>query len=273
MPSLTIEIDCKPVEAIVKTIVIPVFDAGRHTDDILKLTESVIVGVLCAVDALGGDEDNTAIDRIYSGAKQQMEARRKVTLSIRNEELQREKAERVKHANAVIRAIGSYGKKFFFSEKNGFSGFGVDEENVWFTDCHCREPFVPRVGQEWKAFTQGVTCREIVILLTDYIHFGKPVAREIFFRSRCRKDDTGQYVIGDPWGYGVEAMEKVRTEVFRSPAVEQEKESGAGNGDATGGPLSDIRRGSEGAMPQATSEDALIGRSREHADLEEETAA
>lgn len=227
MSSLTIEIDNKPVESIVRAIVLPLFDAGRPTDDILKLTESVVVGVLCTIDALGGDEDNTAIDRIYSGAKQQMEARRKATLSLRNEELHREKKERVKHANAVLRAIGSYGRRFFFSEKTGFSGFGVDEENVWFTDCNCREPFVPRVGQEWRAFTQGSTCREIVILLADYIRFGKPVPREIFFRTRCRKDDTGQYVIGDPWGYGTEAMEKVRAEAFRSLAVEQIQEEAA----------------------------------------------
>jgi hypothetical protein len=226
MPSLTIEIDNKPVESIVKAIVLPAFNAGRPTDDILKLTESVIVGVLCAIDALGGDEDNTAIDRIYSGAKQQMEARRKVTLSLRNEELHREKAERVKHANAVIRAIGSYGRRFFFSEKNGFSGFGVDEENVWFTDCHCREPFVPRVGQEWRAFTQGSACREIVVLLADYIRFGKPVSREMFFRTIYRTGEDG-LTRGDLWGYGCDAMEMVRSELLHSPAVELARDAAA----------------------------------------------
>lgn len=212
------------VDEIVSAIVYPIHSSGRPPEDMLKFTESVVFGVLCAVETLGGDEDGTAADRMHCGVKQQITERRKILQAEKDAEIWEDRLHRVKHANKVLRDIGSFGRRFFYStQKSRFAGFGLKDRVLWFTDAQIGDPFVPRVGQEWKSFSLNPECREIVVRLYAYIWDGTPMDREIFLRTSLRNDGADGYRRGDSWGYGKEEMAKVRALVFVSPAVAEEQ--------------------------------------------------
>ena len=55
---------------IVRDIIVPMTEAGSSTEDMLVLTESVVVGVLLLLVKLGGDE--TVAERLFSAVKTRM---------------------------------------------------------------------------------------------------------------------------------------------------------------------------------------------------------
>lgn len=122
--------------------------------------------------------------------------------------------ERLEKANAIIRVIGSHGRRFLSENSDRreseltpnpfFAYFFVDSQNeLWYVDRYTRRPILVRL-QDWSGFSDGGTLRSIIVHLAHYInacsvlemrHFGP------FPYWLCG---------GDPWGYGLDEMEKVR---------------------------------------------------------------
>jgi hypothetical protein len=75
VPTLSIDIQPPFIGELVEAIVMPVHVSGGDADEILKVTENVVLGVLLAVDLLGGAD--WAADRLHCGIKQRLAAARK----------------------------------------------------------------------------------------------------------------------------------------------------------------------------------------------------
>lgn len=127
--------------------------------------------------------------------------------------------QRVEHANELIRLIGSYGRRFFWSaEHQRFAHIELDARGrVWFIDDHTgMRVFTHCANGRWKGFTHGGTLRSLVDDMRDYITFCTPVPR---WKIAIKQ-------MGDPtqdvWGYGLEAAEALRAEAFKLPIIERE---------------------------------------------------
>lgn len=125
--------------------------------------------------------------------------------------------QRVEVVNAIIRVIGSHGRRFLSENSDRrtmvdnpfFAHFTVDDRfEIWYADRYSRKPILVR-HNEWPGFSDGGTLRDLVKHLAYHIETGEPINERHFgpFPSwSCN---------GDPWGYGLNEMEKVRAGVNR----------------------------------------------------------
>lgn len=122
---------------------------------------------------------------------------------------------RVETANAAIRIMASFGRRFFSEDsdrrvrvENPFiAHFSVGENGeLWFVDRYSRKPILVR-HQEWPGFSEGGTLRGIVQHLADHIEVANPINPGYFMRRG--KIYCGD---GDVWGYGSD-MEIVEREI------------------------------------------------------------
>jgi len=127
------------------------------------------------------------------------------------------KAERVEHANALIRVIASHGRRFFYYEKGDrYARMELDAGGrVWFVDDYSEKRVYTqqRAYNRWRGFTHGGTMRSLVECLRDYITRGEKVP--------CWRIATPQ--LGDSpddiWGYGPDAAAAVREAAFALPIM------------------------------------------------------
>lgn len=126
-----------------------------------------------------------------------------------------DKIRRCEEANKVIETISRHGRRFFYSDKyDRVSKFRVDEKgNVWLFDKHTGEEIYTHYRHGWRKFSDGGTLRALCEALRDYIRTGTPISRGWFGPWPDYVSD------GDLWGYGKDAMEALRHEVFELPAV------------------------------------------------------
>jgi hypothetical protein len=125
---------------------------------------------------------------------------------------------RIAEADAVIRAIGSHGRRFFYSkEHDRFATFAIDAGGgLRLIDDWSGKSIRLTEHGKWRGFSHGGTCRAMVWALAVYIRTGKPIHRGHFGpwpEWRCD---------GDVWGYGADEMERVRAAAFASGAVAAE---------------------------------------------------
>ena len=76
MSGLTINIADPVIGPLGRAIVLPLHEAGRDPDDILKVLENVVLGTLLAIELIGGGFD--AADRVHCGVKQRLAAARRL---------------------------------------------------------------------------------------------------------------------------------------------------------------------------------------------------
>ena len=132
-----------------------------------------------------------------------------------------DKIDRLKHANAVLRAMGSHGRRFFYSEKNDrFSELVIDAGGrVRLIDDYTGKHVWLDKNGRWRGFSHGGTCRAIVEDLARYVRTGKPTRNHFGPWPEWISD-------GDLWGYG-DAAEKVRADIKGNPAVTKMKSGDA----------------------------------------------
>lgn len=123
--------------------------------------------------------------------------------------------ERMDHCNAVAKGIASYGRRFFHHEGR-VSHFVADKRNeLWWADKYTQKHILVRLNDRWPGFSDGGTLRALVQAMAFYIEDGSYFARHFGpFPEWC----CG----GDPWGYGLDEMVKLRADVARvmeSPCV------------------------------------------------------
>jgi hypothetical protein len=124
-----------------------------------------------------------------------------------------EKMSRLAHANAVLRAMASHGRRFFYSQKaDRFAEIVIDPQGRLRIVDECTGKSVLIVkGGRWRGFGNGGTCRSIVEDLANYVRTGK--------KTRNHFGPWPEWVNGgDLWGYGDDAS-KVRDDLRGNPAV------------------------------------------------------
>lgn len=125
------------------------------------------------------------------------------------------KQERVEHANALIRAISSHGRRFFYSyEHDRVARMSIDPRGkVWFIDERTNVRIYTHYQYRWRGFSHGGTLRDLVIAMRDYIRTGQKIPRHQIATERGWSG-------GNVWGYGPDAASAVRDECFVLPIME-----------------------------------------------------
>ncbi len=120
-----------------------------------------------------------------------------------------ERQARVEQANALIVAIGSHGRRFFWStSKERFARFEISERGrVLFVDDYIGKPTdTHNETGRWPNFSHGGTLKALVCAVRDFIVTGKPI------NPRYLGPWPKHLCDGDLWGYGHGAMEAVRAQ-------------------------------------------------------------
>lgn len=125
------------------------------------------------------------------------------------------KAQRLRHANALIGAISRHGRRFFYSQKHDrVSRFEIDiAGQLWLRDKHTWKRCYTAYRYNWRHFTEGGTLRRLIDALAVYIRTGVPIHRGHFGPW------PAHFCEGDLWGYGAEAMTALRAEIADSPCL------------------------------------------------------
>jgi hypothetical protein len=124
--------------------------------------------------------------------------------------------ERLGHANKVIRAMSSHGRRFFYHEDRTASLEMDIGGKIWLFDEYSQKRVNTHKQGGWLDFSHGGTLRNIIEALRDYVLTGKPLPGA-WIGPACG------YGVGDVWGYGPEALTAVRAELEDNPAVAFER--------------------------------------------------
>lgn len=126
------------------------------------------------------------------------------------------KRQRIDEANAVIAAIAAHGRRFFYhAPKDRTAHFQINwEGRLAFRDEYTNVPVSLHPNSRFKGFSNGGTCEAIVRALHLFIRTGEPMPAVHFGPW------NPEYIPdGDLWGYGAEAMQKVRDAISKTGAV------------------------------------------------------
>ncbi|AJY12793.1 hypothetical protein K6W16_13615 [Burkholderia dolosa] len=126
------------------------------------------------------------------------------------------KAERAEHANQLLRAIGSHGRRFFYNAKHDqYARFELDSRGrVWFVDDYTQKRVYTHDKGRWRGFTQGGTLRSLVERMRDYIRTGWQLPRGVIappYMGGNSEDNV--------WGYDREAAAALRATAFELPIM------------------------------------------------------
>lgn len=121
--------------------------------------------------------------------------------------------ERVEHANDLIKAIASHGRKFFH-HKGVTASLELDAKGkVWFVDDYTRCRIYTHYSRDWRGFSHGGTLRDLVCAIRDYITKGTRIPLDWIAPTRINPNN------GDIWGYGQEAADGLRAQVAAMPII------------------------------------------------------
>jgi hypothetical protein len=149
-----------------------------------------------------------------------------------------EKQVRLEHANALIKIIASYGRRFFwhggssqwdeatknhvFVPADRLARFELTKGRLYFIDDYTEQAILlprPYWGRSnWRGFSHGGTLRSLVEAMSDYIRLGTPVPRWQIVIQYLGEKGLERNI----WGYDAKAAEAVRTEAYALPIVEPE---------------------------------------------------
>lgn len=127
-----------------------------------------------------------------------------------------ERAQRAEHVNALIKIIGSHGRRFFYSPQfDRFAHVELRQGRVYFVDDYSdRAIYTHATGfvSHWRGFSHGGTLRDLVERLRDYIIDGQPLPIGVI----------GRYLVGtnpasNVWGYSRDAIIATRQEAAKLP--------------------------------------------------------
>lgn len=126
-----------------------------------------------------------------------------------------DKKARVEHANQLIKAIASHGRKFFLSSKGDVAEFEIDVHGkVWYRDDYSRALIPMGVHCRWKGFTHGGTLRDLVERMWAYIESGLTIDRACIGYERADGSNI--------WGYKPADIEACRRQCYALPIIDPE---------------------------------------------------
>ena len=152
------------------------------------------------------------------------------------------KLARLEHANALIKIIGSHGRRFFwhggvsvydpatktstFVPADRYAHLELRRGRVYFVDDYTQKAIYTHpttFGGKWRAFSHGGTLRSLVEDMRDYIDQGDQIPRWKIVIQQLDASDLK----GNIWGYSEEAAIAVQAEAFKLPIIAPAKEGGA----------------------------------------------
>lgn len=127
------------------------------------------------------------------------------------------KAERAEHANQLIQAIASHGRKFFWCKsKSRTSSIEVDARGkVWFIDDYTGKRIYTHYEGHWRGLSHGGTLKYLIEAMRDYISKGQKISIRQIAPNRGEMDGNR-----DMWGYGYEACAALKLAVSHMPIIE-----------------------------------------------------
>lgn len=130
------------------------------------------------------------------------------------------KAERVEHANALIKTISDHGRRFFYNEKHDrVAHMSIGPRgHIYFHDDYTGKAIYTSYPYHWDGFSHGGTLRDLVCQLAEYVRIGAQI--NIFWIGPER------LMGGNIWGYAPDEMEKCRAEALKSPVIKSPEAKG-----------------------------------------------
>ncbi|GJH00234.1 hypothetical protein [Paraburkholderia terrae] len=132
------------------------------------------------------------------------------------------KVDRAVHANQLIRAIASHGRRFFYNARaDRYARIELDVAGrVWFIDDYRESRIYTHRRGSWNrmGFSHGGTLHSLVDDMREYIVHGTRIPRwKIAIRQLGNRSEN-------IWGYSPEAAEAVRAAAYALPIMEPEKD-------------------------------------------------
>lgn len=125
------------------------------------------------------------------------------------------KAARVIEANKLIKIISSYGRRFFYSERDDrVAHMTIDQRgHIYFHDDYNGKAIYTAYTGRWSGFSHGGTLKELVCAMADYIRTGEQIHIDWIGPERIRITD------GNIWGYAPDEMAKCRADALSCGAI------------------------------------------------------
>jgi len=130
------------------------------------------------------------------------------------------KAERLEHANQLIKVIAAHGRHFFYNDITKVTSKLMTDQRgrVWFLDDYTLKWIFSHETtwtNKWRGFSHGETLRGLVELMREYIIKGTPIHPYYLGMERRNVYD------GNIWGYPDEAIKIIRDEAAALPIIKR----------------------------------------------------
>lgn len=127
---------------------------------------------------------------------------------------------RLEEANRLIELISSHGRRFFYNQKfNRIARLElIQNGQIRFRDDYTDQLVNIYSQCQWRHFSHGGTLRELIIALRDYIRFGAAEDKDHRIPIGLLSPRP-TWSHGDIWGYGDEAVNKLREEAKNLPII------------------------------------------------------
>jgi hypothetical protein len=150
--------------------------------------------------------------------------RRKIIIERTGEQLlnPNEKSERLKHANELIKIIGSHGRRFFWNKENDrYARLELRRGMVYFIDDYTEKAVFTHktaIASRWKGFSHGGTLRSLIEDMRDYVIHGTKIARWKIVIPQI--DANG--LEGNIWGYDPHEAQATRDKAYALPIIKNQ---------------------------------------------------
>jgi hypothetical protein len=116
------------------------------------------------------------------------------------------KAARLEQANALIHAISSHGRRFFYCEdRDRIAKFEIQDKRIKFIDDWSGMSMQCLEGRRWKGFSHGGTMKNLIQKLSNYIRLGEKLNIGIIAPAYLFGPVQSDIEEGEPesniWGY------------------------------------------------------------------------
>jgi len=127
------------------------------------------------------------------------------------------KSQRAEHANQLIKAIASHGRKFFNRNDKTAEMYVTPNGAIYFVDDYSGKAIYTQYSGRWSGFSHGGTLKSLVERMRDYIRTGKKI--HIGYIAPNRGAIDGGH---DMWGYGSEACHALKAEAGKLEIITNE---------------------------------------------------
>jgi hypothetical protein len=153
-----------------------------------------------------------------------------------------DKAQRLEHANQLIKIIASHGRRFFWhggvnrwnpetktstwEPADRYARLELRRGRVYLIDDYTQKAVYTHpatFGNKWRGFSHGGTLRSLVEDMRDYVMHGTRIPRWRIVIERLGRNGLENNV----WGYDIESAKAVRAAAYALPIIQPATEGAA----------------------------------------------